>query len=341
MATNVNAQICVRRDTAANWTSANPTLLNGEVGYDTTNNKIKIGNGTLGWNALSYLTDAAGGGGWPDFNNKALWQCEFTGAVPRFLNPPNTAGTNFPAGPDYFWHGDSDSGVGYAVDANNQSGPTWFGLHEAASFSYDNLDHWIILSNLARPGWTNPSWAGIQGANLRYTTNEFVVRAQTQAVGATNKIIIGAVSSKIAAPSGSYWIESSTGGYVGFYFKFDAATNAWTCVSRLYERGLGFVETATAVTGTLTGFVDFKIETIPHPVNPNTNYPTVKWYVNGTLQRTLDLNTVSPSILVAWIDSSGTGMGVAAASFTGANAFAYASILVDYMHLLITFTTPR
>jgi hypothetical protein len=63
MATNVNAQICVRRDTAANWSSANPTLLNGEVGYDTTNNKIKIGNGTLGWNALPYLTDATGGTG--------------------------------------------------------------------------------------------------------------------------------------------------------------------------------------------------------------------------------------------------------------------------------------
>jgi hypothetical protein len=61
MATNVDAQICVRRDTAANWTSANPTLLNGEVGYDTTNNKIKIGNGSSLWSALPYLTDATGG----------------------------------------------------------------------------------------------------------------------------------------------------------------------------------------------------------------------------------------------------------------------------------------
>jgi len=58
-ATNVDAQICVRRDTATNWAASNPVLLNGEVGYDTTNNKIKIGNGTSTWTALSYTADSA------------------------------------------------------------------------------------------------------------------------------------------------------------------------------------------------------------------------------------------------------------------------------------------
>jgi hypothetical protein len=52
--------IQLRRDTSANWTSANPTLAAGEVGFDSTENKIKIGDGTTAWTSLDY---ASGGGG--------------------------------------------------------------------------------------------------------------------------------------------------------------------------------------------------------------------------------------------------------------------------------------
>ena len=45
-----------RRDTAANWSSANPVLEAGEFGYDTTNKTIKIGDGSTRWNALTAIT---------------------------------------------------------------------------------------------------------------------------------------------------------------------------------------------------------------------------------------------------------------------------------------------
>ena len=51
--------IQLRRDTAANWTSVNPTLAAGEVGYDSTSNKIKIGNGSTAWNSLDYASGGA------------------------------------------------------------------------------------------------------------------------------------------------------------------------------------------------------------------------------------------------------------------------------------------
>ena len=54
-ATNVRVQMQQRRDTAANWTSTNPTLLNGELGYETDTKKFKIGNGTAVWSALAYV----------------------------------------------------------------------------------------------------------------------------------------------------------------------------------------------------------------------------------------------------------------------------------------------
>lgn len=49
--------IQVRRDTAANWTSANPTLAQGELGVETDTLKVKCGNGSTAWTGLSYLID--------------------------------------------------------------------------------------------------------------------------------------------------------------------------------------------------------------------------------------------------------------------------------------------
>tara|TARA_R110002153_G_scaffold141189_2_gene292180 strand:+ start:284 stop:502 length:219 start_codon:yes stop_codon:yes gene_type:complete len=50
----MSTRIQLRRDTAANWGSNNTILANGEPGYDTTNNKIKIGDGTTAWSSLAY-----------------------------------------------------------------------------------------------------------------------------------------------------------------------------------------------------------------------------------------------------------------------------------------------
>ena len=49
-------QIQFRRDTAANWTSTNPTLAQGELGLETDTSRYKIGNGTQAWSALAYAS---------------------------------------------------------------------------------------------------------------------------------------------------------------------------------------------------------------------------------------------------------------------------------------------
>ena len=48
-------RIQLRRDTSANWTTYNPVLMEGEVGYETDTKKRKIGDGTNTWNNLDYL----------------------------------------------------------------------------------------------------------------------------------------------------------------------------------------------------------------------------------------------------------------------------------------------
>jgi hypothetical protein len=56
----MSVTIQIRRDTAANWTSVNPVLHDGELGYEKDTGKAKIGNGTTAWNSLSYWSPGSG-----------------------------------------------------------------------------------------------------------------------------------------------------------------------------------------------------------------------------------------------------------------------------------------
>ena len=47
-------QIQIRRDTLANWTSANPILAVGELGYVTDTDAFKVGDGTTAFTSLAY-----------------------------------------------------------------------------------------------------------------------------------------------------------------------------------------------------------------------------------------------------------------------------------------------
>lgn len=55
-ATEIKVRMQQRRDTAAGWTSANPTLLNGELGFETDTYKYKFGDGSTAWNSLAYAS---------------------------------------------------------------------------------------------------------------------------------------------------------------------------------------------------------------------------------------------------------------------------------------------
>lgn len=52
---SVVTQIQVRRGTASQWTSANPTLAAGEIGFETDTGLMKCGNGTTAWTSLGYI----------------------------------------------------------------------------------------------------------------------------------------------------------------------------------------------------------------------------------------------------------------------------------------------
>lgn len=56
-------KIQYRRGTAAEWTSANPTLATGEPGYETDTGKFKVGDGSTAWTSLAYSSGIQGATG--------------------------------------------------------------------------------------------------------------------------------------------------------------------------------------------------------------------------------------------------------------------------------------
>jgi trimeric autotransporter adhesin len=54
----MSVKIQFKRTTASAWTSLNPTLSAGEVGYETDTGKYKIGNGATAWTSLAYAVTA-------------------------------------------------------------------------------------------------------------------------------------------------------------------------------------------------------------------------------------------------------------------------------------------
>jgi hypothetical protein len=53
-------RIQIRRDTSTNWSVNNPVLLQGEFGYETDTECLKIGDGVNSWNDLAYLICSSG-----------------------------------------------------------------------------------------------------------------------------------------------------------------------------------------------------------------------------------------------------------------------------------------
>lgn len=83
-------RIQLRRDSAANWASANPTLSAGEVGVDLTNKKIKLGDGSTRWNSLEYWDDQETGdfdGSYASLTGKPSL---FSGSYTNLTNTPTT-----------------------------------------------------------------------------------------------------------------------------------------------------------------------------------------------------------------------------------------------------------
>jgi hypothetical protein len=127
----------LRVDTAANWTSANPILLAGEVGFESDTRKFKLGNGTTAWTSLLYVQG---------YDNPVFTTLQVTGlatlphihgalAGPVYIHCRNgTAGTLAKGTPVYITGnvGDTATVIVAAADASNLAKMPAIGILDAA-----------------------------------------------------------------------------------------------------------------------------------------------------------------------------------------------------------------
>ena len=326
MAINVNAQICVRRDTAANWSSANPTLLNGEVGYDTTNNKMKVGNGTLGWNALPYLTDATGSV-WPDPVRKALWQCEFTSGVPTYP-APGASSTLRGLTPQYYYGAnDRNYMTVEGIDSEEWS-------YGAVAVSVMGPNMWCWIGESIPSGYSAPSGDN-NAPTARYHTQEFVSIFRTPFSTANYILCVGASNNGTGDPRHT--------ANTGFFFKYQPGNNGnrWQCVIRLLDSTpWAQVEYVVDSGIAFSAYTVYNLKVVTTEGPGPTLIPTVRFYINEALVATVNLSTY-PSTQTEYFFPLTNNISQTTQS--GLGAYDTRAFYVDYMHRLITFNTvvPR
>ena len=127
----MTARLQNRRDTAANWTTNNPTLAQGEIGYETDTTKFKIGDGATAWNSLAYAY-AAGATG-PTGSTGPVGATGPTGAT-------GVAGPTGPTGPT------GATGPTGSTGATGATGPTGPGL--LVGFSPQTGNYTLAIGDL-------------------------------------------------------------------------------------------------------------------------------------------------------------------------------------------------
>ena len=108
--------IQIRRDTATNWTSANPTLAQGELGLETDTLKLKAGDGSTAWNSASYLIDTGGYAAYSDAT------ANFTGNLQKSGSPVVTAAYTGDVAVTGSLAGDNVKLDGNAISSTNTNG---------------------------------------------------------------------------------------------------------------------------------------------------------------------------------------------------------------------------
>ena len=145
----MTTRIKLRRDTAANWASNDPVLALGEAGYDTTNNALRVGDGTTAWSGL----EAIGGG----ISSNVAIAPEF-GPEVRFARPEDVA-TDAVNAVDVI-----DTGV--ALGRNSEYG----GLLNTLEDSLDGYGSGSGQSYVGQPThteWNTDGWADLSDVTTR------------------------------------------------------------------------------------------------------------------------------------------------------------------------------
>lgn len=180
-------QIQFRRDTAANWTSTNPTLAIGEIGLETDTAKWKLGTGSAAWNSLPYAY-AAGATG-----------------------PTGPAGATGPTGGTGAAGATGATGAGGVEAINAQTGTTY-------TFVLSDKDDLVTASNASAQTYTIPL-----NSSVAFPVGSLVNLIQ---IGAGQVTVVGAGGVTVAS-TGATAAQPKTRAQYSVLTLIKAGTDTW------------------------------------------------------------------------------------------------------------------
>jgi hypothetical protein len=131
-------QILTRRGDAATWTSTNPTLGAGEIGYETDTGKFKIGTGAATWTSLGYFNQD------PVTTKGDLYTFSTTDARLAVGNNGETLVADSSTATGLRWQGDYAAGVNKII--NGDFGVWQRGTSFTSAAVQYTADRWRVTS---------------------------------------------------------------------------------------------------------------------------------------------------------------------------------------------------
>lgn len=205
-------QIQIRRGLAANWTSVNPILADGEIGIETDTLQWKIGNGTDSWTALAYASAPSDG----------------VNILAAGTQTANTTGTVL---------FQNSNGISFGMSQSSQITASHNGLTTAALSNHSHGNPTLALTNLS--------------GTTASASNGFTLSLSAGAGGAGDGVNILAAGTQTANTTGTVLFDNANGITFGMNNSsvITASHNALT-TAMASNRGSDFVAASAAFAGT-------------------------------------------------------------------------------------------
>jgi hypothetical protein len=259
----MTTRIKLRRDTAANWISNDPVLALGEAGYDTTNNELRVGDGTTAWSGLETI-----GGG---ISSNIAIAPEF-GPEVRFARPEDVA-TDAVNAVDVI-----DTGV--ALGRNSE----WGGLLNTLEDSLDGYGGGSGQSYVGQPThteWNTDGWADLSDVTTRVYDDFKDMRQYLGDDGflATQLVMHDTLNDKYYTFKFDRWSVGDNGGDGGYSYVRRLINHTQYFTKTNYGNELDSIDTGLVITRGNNGGIYNDESEVDH--NSDVSPQGTEWNIDG------------------------------------------------------------
>jgi hypothetical protein len=322
---SVSAQIRIRRDTAANFTSANPTLALGEIAFETDTRNFKVGDGTTAWTSLPYATNYRGNAAAPTSNtvvgNGAGAALQSGGLNNAFIG--NLCGDGVTTG---------DNNV--AIGSQALTSPSASATRDCVAIGFSSAQNTTGDFNVAiGSAALQTNTGGTENVAIGYYAGQRATGNSNVAIGSQALLLGEAVSNNVAVGKDACRFGTAANSQIGVgafaLFRSLTSDNVAVGATALQNNTLGAANVAVgrSVLNVATTSVGTFTTT---PVAGGTGYTANQTAVTVTLVKKSGADTFTGTVQASLTtNASGVVTAVAATPVSGGSAFTGSNVIFE------------